>query len=470
MKLDPRSVLIIIIIGSLLMSGGMFAVARGYLGQVSGVQRWARATCMLGLGWIVSGVLRGMIPETLSIVLGNGLISLALWQYLAIFANFMQVKFDERWIWWGSGLQLLMLLWFTQIQPHFSLRAVVYHAFLTMIMLKSAQVLLHKDGKQRRAQGFTAGLYLLCALVLLVRIGNYLFFNFSAHQIPFQQSLLNDISYLVFYLISVILTFSYILMCNERYFHQRAEEAQAVREEYERTLQEQRRIDNLKSEFISVISHELRTPLTSIRGSLGLLEGGAVGTLPPSALQLITIAHKNSQRLMNLVNDILDMEKIATGKMNLRIERVDLMELVRQAIEANQPYARSHGVGYVLQDEAGSAWVQGDGERLMQVLANLMSNAAKFSDPGTQVLLRVLRVGDRYRVEVEDHGKGIPDQFRPYIFGKFAQADLSDTRKLQGAGLGLNISKSLIEKMHGEIGFESETMRGTVFWFSLAAL
>jgi signal transduction histidine kinase len=469
MKLDPRTIIFIIIIGSLLMSGAMFAVTRGYLGQVAGVKRWAKATLILGFGWLISGVLRGVIPEAISVTLGNALISLALWQYLSIFAKFKQVAFDERWIWWGVGLQAALMFWLVQVQPHFSLRLIVYQTFMVFVMLKSAQVLLHKQGVQMRAQAVTAAMYLLCALVLFGRIIYFLFFNFSANHIPFQQNLLNDISYLVFYIFSVFLTFSYILICNESYFHQRAEEARAVREEFEQALREQRRVENLKSEFISVISHELRTPLTSIRGTLGLLEGGAVGNLPPQALHLIGIAARNSQRLMSLVNDILDMEKLASGKMKLNIERVDLMALVRQAMEANQAYAQSHDVEYVLQDELAYAWVNGDAERLMQVLANLMSNAAKFSRPTTQIFLRVLRVEDGYRVEVEDHGMGISDQFRAHIFGKFSQADSSDVRNLQGAGLGLNISKSLIEQMNGKIGFESEINCGSVFWFSLSA-
>jgi PAS domain S-box-containing protein len=232
-------------------------------------------------------------------------------------------------------------------------------------------------------------------------------------------------------------------------------------------LREQKRIDKLKSEFISVVSHELRTPLTSIKGSLGLLEGGVAGDLPPKALQLIKIAHKNSLRLVNLVNDILDMEKLATGKMNIKLQNVDLVYLAMQAIEASASYAGSFNVRYHFGQHPEHAIVNGDTDRLMQVFANLLSNAAKFSPSGDMVELRIIFRIDQYVVEIEDHGSGIPMEFRDRIFGKFAQADGTSTRQLEGAGLGLNITKALVENMHGEIGFRSEENVATVFWFAL---
>jgi signal transduction histidine kinase len=232
-------------------------------------------------------------------------------------------------------------------------------------------------------------------------------------------------------------------------------------------LREQRRIDKLKSEFISVVSHELRTPLTSIKGSLGLLEGGIAGELPAKALHLIKIAHKNSQRLVSLVNDILDMEKLASGKMTLHLQKLNLVSLAVQSVEANASYAAGFKVRYQMGDHPEQALVMGDADRLMQVFANLLSNAAKFSPTGGQVDLRIIENECAYRVEVEDHGSGIPLEFRERIFGKFAQADGTSTRQLEGAGLGLNITKSLIENMGGDIGFTSEEGVSTVFWFSL---
>jgi PAS domain S-box-containing protein len=226
-------------------------------------------------------------------------------------------------------------------------------------------------------------------------------------------------------------------------------------------------IDRLKSEFITTVSHELRTPLTSIRGSLGLLAGGAAGDLSSTAKKMVDIAYKNSERLTRLVNDILDIERIEGGKLAFQITHLDLTSLVEQALEANRGYGEQFGVTFVLTQRVPSAYVQGDADRLIQVFTNLLSNAAKFSPAGGIVEVAVSRQDCQLRVGVTDHGSGVPEAFRARIFGKFAQADGSATRQNSGAGLGLSIAKAIVERHGGRIDYISEPDQGATFFVDL---
>jgi PAS domain S-box-containing protein len=229
---------------------------------------------------------------------------------------------------------------------------------------------------------------------------------------------------------------------------------------------ERKRVEHMKGEFISKVSHELRTPLTSIRGALGLMQSGAVGELPEKAASMVRIANSNAERLTRLVNDILALEKSISGSLALHISETSVADVLRQAIESHAGYAERYKVQFVL-DKVPSGLVMADSLRLTQVLSNLMSNAAKFSVPGGQVMVRASENGPNMRFEVEDHGCGIPDHFQPLIFEKFAQADSSTARRFEGTGLGLSITKQLVEAMGGDIGFETQVGRGTTFFFEL---
>lgn len=228
-----------------------------------------------------------------------------------------------------------------------------------------------------------------------------------------------------------------------------------------------KRIDAMKTEFISIVSHELRTPLTSIRGSLGLIAGGVAGSLPERALQLVGIAKNNCDRLVRLINDLLDVEKIESGKVPLRMEPAQIVPLVKQALLQMEPLAQQHQVRLQLQAPEGPLQVRVDSDRLLQVVTNLLSNAVKFSPEKATVTVRVDGQGGRVRLEVADQGPGVPPEFQPRLFHKFSQADSSDRRDQGGTGLGLNISRTLTEKMGGVIGFHSPPGAGATFYVEL---
>lgn len=226
-------------------------------------------------------------------------------------------------------------------------------------------------------------------------------------------------------------------------------------------------VERLKAGFVSTVSHELRTPLTSIAGSLGLLAGGVAGALPPKATRLIDIAKLNCERLVLLINDILDLERAETGRLDMRLEPQALLPIVQQAIDLNRSYAHNFGVSIELAAPAEDGSVLVDRDRLIQVMTNLLSNAAKFSPQGGTVHVRIVKDSDVLCVKVRDEGPGISPEFRQRIFQRFAQADTSDSRAKGGTGLGLSITKAIIEKLGGTIDFESVSGQGTEFRISL---
>jgi signal transduction histidine kinase len=232
-------------------------------------------------------------------------------------------------------------------------------------------------------------------------------------------------------------------------------------------ISERKRVERLKDEFVATVSHELRTPLTSIAGALGLLAGGAADKLSDSALRLITIAHANCQRLVRLVNDILDIEKIESGAIAFDLQRVEVHSLVAQVVEANQTNAEERGVRIRLNAASAALEVQADPDRLAQVVTNLLSNAIKFSAAEEEVTVAIADIGGAARISVQNRGPGIPEAFRARVFEKFAQADSSDARTKGGTGLGLSIVKQIVTRLGGKVAFEDAPGGGTVFHVDL---
>jgi len=235
-----------------------------------------------------------------------------------------------------------------------------------------------------------------------------------------------------------------------------------------RDVTERKAIERMKNEFVSTVSHELRTPLTSIVGSLGLIAGGVVGEIPQRAQALVAIAHKNSERLIRLVNDMLDIEKIESGKMAFKFEALELVPLVERSLLDNQPFADEFGVRLELQSHLvpTSMKIDGDSDRLLQVFTNLLSNAVKFSPHGGTVTVAITcpdDQSDRVRIAVTDQGPGIPEEFRSRLFEKFAQADSTGARKKGGTGLGLSITRAIVEMHQGTIEYSSAAENGTTF-------
>lgn len=234
-------------------------------------------------------------------------------------------------------------------------------------------------------------------------------------------------------------------------------------------ISERKRVDRMKNEFVSTVSHELRTPLTSIHASLSMLDQGMAGELPPDAAGLIRIAGQSCDRLMRMVNDLLDIQKIEAGQMSYRRDAQPLAPLVRHVADAMAGQARQTGALLRLDLPPGAEGVHAeiDHDRMVQVLSNLVSNAIKFTPDGKYVTLGIAQRPGWARLSVTDEGPGIPPEFQDRVFERFAQADSADSRKKGGSGLGLSISKAIVEEHGGTITFETKANLGTRFTVEL---
>jgi signal transduction histidine kinase len=207
--------------------------------------------------------------------------------------------------------------------------------------------------------------------------------------------------------------------------------------------------------------------LTSISGSLGLLVGKAAGVLPESARRLLEIAHTNSQRLVRLINDILDIEKLESGHVVFDLKRIEVRSLVEKTVDAIKGFAEGHNVRVRIENSGVTGDVRADADRLAQVVTNLLSNAIKFSPPDNEVVVTIEKEPDLVHIQVRDHGSGIPPDFKSRIFERFAQAEATNARRNGGTGLGLSIVKQIVDRLGGEVGFSDAPGGGTVFHVEL---
>lgn len=246
----------------------------------------------------------------------------------------------------------------------------------------------------------------------------------------------------------------------EKLLRKTANEAQIAKEAAEE-------VSHLKSSFISIVSHELRTPMTSIRGSLGLIHSKVLGEVPDDIYKLISIAFNNAKSLLILINDILDIEKIEAGKLDYHLTDVNISELLSQAVENTRAYGEQYEITFKLNINDNNTCIKIDRERMLQVMNNLLSNAAKFSPVGGVVeIVSGLHKG-MLRISIADHGVGIPESFQSQLFDKFTQATNYDINSRGGTGLGLSISKAIVEEHAGVISFDTEENKGTTFYVDL---
>lgn len=363
-----------------------------------------------------------------------------------------QVRNFVRWIWANTVLSAGAICLFIVV---IALQQDVGGHFTPLFFLFAAALFAAMNNHQ-----------IVSALVLRLIMYGVTFFAITLLDIWRVRPPLDSDLWLHFF--TVVFVMYFIIDCSFvflRMYRNNLRQIEEIRAEHERTKVAYR----AKSQFVSTVSHELRTPLTSIKGSLDLLGTGALGPIPDSMRSLIDIAGKNSARLANLINDILDFQKIEAGEMIYHFRPLDVEELLIEAVDANRGYAGQLGVEVHAQlpDINESVYINGDENRLMQVMANIISNAIKFSTAGGIVTVSYMLFDEKVRITVQDQGVGIPEGAKDKVFDKFSQIDSTDQRAVGGTGLGMSITKQIVDLHKGHIDYVSELGSGTTFFVDL---
>lgn len=234
-----------------------------------------------------------------------------------------------------------------------------------------------------------------------------------------------------------------------------------------RDITHRREIDAARSAFVATVSHELRSPLTSVMGALKLITAGAFGAMPEKPAALLDVALRNVDRVVLMINDLLDLEKLDAGRMEIELGPTDLSAVIEDAVAANAGYADELGVAFSCRGTDRPRMIEGNHQRMIQVLNNLLSNAAKFSRPGGVIEVELRDRGDNLQLLVKDSGVGIPKEAHARLFERFAQAGPPVHAGRRGTGLGLSIAKAIVEHHGGAIRFTSKVGVGTTFWIDL---
>lgn len=235
-------------------------------------------------------------------------------------------------------------------------------------------------------------------------------------------------------------------------------------------ITEEKRVDELKNDFVATVSHELRTPLAAAYGALGLLVESLGENASEKTNKLTGMAHRNTARLIQVVDELLDFQKLRTGHFSMEMTHIDVVDIVRQVAIDNEPFAEKFNVTFKIDVPDQAVFINADPLRLKQVLTNILSNAVKFSNPGEDVVIKLAYSKYECSVSVTDRGRGISPDFRKIIFQPFSQQADHLTRNKGGSGLGLAISKGLVEEMSGKIGYESDPGVETTFWITFPVI
>ncbi len=365
---------------------------------------------------------------------------------------------------------------------HPSQQRAIYHALSGILLntvLSASAICVYAASVafSQKAGGHFTPLFFLFAATLFAAINNHqlvaaLAIRLTLYGISFVVITLRDLwvekppmtSELWLHFFTVLFVMYFLIDCSVvflKLYRKNLDTLETLKQEHART----KAAYLVKSQFVATVSHELRTPLTSIKLSLDLLNSGALGPVPEKMKSIVETAGRNGERLSKLIDDLLDLQKLEAGEMTYRMEKLDVKSFLHDAIDANARFAEAKGVTLIPDfSEEPPIFIEADEMRLMQVMSNMISNAVKFSHKGGDVCVGCHDRNGKTTIYVQDNGIGIPEGAQEKVFGKFSQLDSSDRRQVGGTGLGMNISKEIVEQFNGRIDYTSEVGKGTTFF------
>lgn len=455
---DPSTIIALNVVGTFIMGISLLIISRGYLSKIYGPKEWGIASLTQTLGWLILGVLRGKIPDVISIVLGNGLLLLSLALNLNIIRKFTDRQVKKIYSFFPVILAMLLLSYFLLVDSNAAVRIAIVSSFAAYFMFSNACVLVCSRPQRPVSHLLTSILFAFTGVVLTIRTFYTLFVNSDPSQQPFGDTFLNQLSYLNFYIISIMITFGFNLMSNEKYIDEQRQTEEALIKSKKRAEE----LGHAKDRFLSNMSHEIRTPLNGIIGFTKLLLND---NLAPQQKHQVELIKTSSDILLVLINDLLDITKINAGKLVIEKSELHIVGLTNTIIDIFRPRLAEKELSIVAHfDEKTPFTLIGDSTRISQILINLINNSIKFTNKGGEIVVKLNcaeQVGNMQLVSisVSDNGIGINEQKLATIFEPFVQDDT--VYKNEGLGLGLSIVKQLATLMNGYVSITSKINEGT---------
>lgn len=459
MNIDPRTILIVNLFGCLIMSFGLWTASIAFFKRAKFVKEWAIATLVQAFGWAVTGALRGVIPDGISIIGGNSLMVVSVLYYYSIIRQF----FDRPTKLVFSFIYVLVFalsmygIYSSELPQKF--RVVAISLFNGIALLLVAYEIFYASKDHKISSRFTGYFFGFCGIFMLVRVFIYSFANIPPDQVAFAPGPIQDVTYLFFFVTSVMVTFGFLHMVADRF----ASDLLTSENNLQSALKEVQNLNQTKDKFMSIIAHDLKGPIGGIHAYLNLIDEDIHKYTKESLHKEVVMVKDTSSEVYNLLLNLLSWANSQSGELTFSPTKIPLHPLVESVVQVHTSLANNKSI--VIQNQIPIASeVFADSYMIETILRNLVSNALKYTPVGGKVRIHSRETSDQVQILVSDTGKGIPEDLRETLF-QFDKKKMSlpGTQGERGTGLGLVLCKEFVDRHGGTLVVESELDQGSDF-------